>query len=48
VVPLAPHYSRPVRYDTAKLPGLLGEVDRTPLTETLDATVDWLADPHQS
>lgn len=43
VVPLAPHYSRPVRYDTAKLRGLLGEIERTPLAEAVAVTLDWLA-----
>lgn len=43
VVPLVPHYSKPVRYDTAKLRGLLGEVERTPLPEAVAATLDWLA-----
>ena len=41
-VPLAPHYSRPVRYDTAKLRGLLGPVELTPLEEALKGTLDWL------
>jgi nucleoside-diphosphate-sugar epimerase len=43
-VPLAPHYSRPVRYDTAKLRGLLGEVERTPIPEAVGTTLDWLAE----
>jgi len=43
VVPLAPHYARPVRYDTSKLRGLLGEVERTPLPEAIGATLNWLA-----
>jgi nucleoside-diphosphate-sugar epimerase len=43
VVPLAPHYSRPVRYDTAKVRGLIGEPERTPLPEAVAATLDWLA-----
>jgi len=43
VVPIAPHYARPVRYDTSKLRGLLGEVERTPLPEAIAATLDWLA-----
>lgn len=43
-VPLAPHYSRPVRYDTRKLRGLLGEVERTPMSEAVSATLDWLAE----
>lgn len=41
-VPLAPHYSRPVRYDTGKVQGLLGSVELTPLEEALKATLDWL------
>lgn len=44
VVPLAPHYSRPVRYDASKLTGLLGPVERTPLPEAIAATLTWLAD----
>jgi hypothetical protein len=47
VVPLAPHYARPVRYDTAKLRGLLGEVERSPLAEAVAATLDWLAAAEQ-
>lgn len=43
VVPLAPHYSRPVRYDTSKLRGLLGDVERTPLDRAVGKTLDWLA-----
>ena len=43
VVPLAPHYSRPVRYDAAKLTGLLGPVERTPLADAIAATLDWIA-----
>jgi nucleoside-diphosphate-sugar epimerase len=41
-VPLVPHYSQPVRYDTAKLRGLLGEVERTPLSQAVGTTLDWL------
>ncbi|MGH9379636.1 MAG: hypothetical protein ACRD2Z_03335 [Thermoanaerobaculia bacterium] len=48
VLPLAPHYSRPVRYDTTKLRGLLGEVARTPLPEAVSATLDWLAQERES
>jgi nucleoside-diphosphate-sugar epimerase len=47
VVPLAPHYARPMRYDTAKLRGLLGEVERTPLAEGVAAPLDWLAASRQ-
>jgi nucleoside-diphosphate-sugar epimerase len=43
VVPLAPHYARPVRYDTSKLRDLLGEVPTTPFEEALPATLDWIA-----
>lgn len=43
VVPLAPHYARPVRYDTAKLRGLLGDVERTPLAGAVATTLDWIA-----
>jgi len=42
VLPLAPHYARPVRYDTSKLRGLLGEVERTPLATAVATTLDWL------
>jgi nucleoside-diphosphate-sugar epimerase len=48
VVPLAPHYARPVRYDTAKLRGLLGEVERTPIAEAVAVTLDGLADRDRS
>lgn len=48
VVPLAPHYARPVRYDTDKLQGLLGEVERTPLAEAVAATLDWLVEEGRS
>lgn len=41
-VPLAPHYSRPVRYDASKLQGLLGPIELTPLEEALAATLDWM------
>lgn len=44
VVPLAPHYAKPVRYDTAKLRGLLGEVERTPLPEAVGRTLEWLGE----
>jgi len=44
VVPLAPHYSQPVRYDASKLRGLLGEVTMRPLPEAITATLDWLAE----
>jgi nucleoside-diphosphate-sugar epimerase len=41
-VPLAPHYSRPVRYDTTKLRHLLGDPRLTPLPEALRHTLDTL------
>lgn len=41
--PLIPHYVRPVRYDTSKLQGLLGEVETTPLEEAIRTTLDWIA-----
>jgi hypothetical protein len=41
-VPLAPHYSRPVRYGTTKLEGLLGPIERTPLADAVAVTLDWL------
>ena len=44
VVPLAPHYARPVRYDTSKLEGLLGPVERTPLGEAVAITLDALGE----
>ena len=43
VLPLAPHYAQPVRYDTAKLRALLGEQERTPLAEAVGITLDWIA-----
>ncbi len=39
-VPIAPHYARPVRYDTSKLRALLGEQERTPLAEAVVITLD--------
>ena len=41
-VPIAPHYARPVRYDTSKLQGLVGPVERMSLEQALTATLDWL------
>lgn len=41
-VPLAPHYSRPVRYDTTKLERLLGPIERTPLADAAAVTLDWI------
>jgi nucleoside-diphosphate-sugar epimerase len=41
--PMIPHYVRPVRYDTSKLRGLLGEVRTTPFEEAIPATLDWIA-----
>jgi nucleoside-diphosphate-sugar epimerase len=43
VLPLAPHYAKPVRYDTAKVRRLLGAVERTPLAAAVATTLDWLA-----
>lgn len=40
--PLLPHYTRPVRYDTSKLRGLLGEVRTTPFEEAIPATLEWI------
>jgi len=34
---------RPVRYDTSKLRGLLGEVKTTPFEEAIPATLGWIA-----
>jgi nucleoside-diphosphate-sugar epimerase len=41
--PIIPHYVRPVRYDTSRLRGLLGEVRTTPFEEAIPATLDWIA-----
>ena len=41
--PMIPHYVRPVRYDTSKLRGLLGELRTTPFEEAIPATLDWIA-----
>lgn len=41
--PMIPHYVRPVRYDTSRLRGLLGEVETTPFEEAIPATLDWIA-----
>ena len=40
--PLIPHYTRPVRYDTSKLRGLLGEIETTPMEDAVGKTVKWL------
>jgi nucleoside-diphosphate-sugar epimerase len=40
--PMIPHYARPVRYDTSKLRGLLGEVQTTPFEQAIPATLDWI------
>jgi nucleoside-diphosphate-sugar epimerase len=40
--PVVPHYVRPVRYDTSKLRGLLGEVETTPFEEAIPRTLDWI------
>jgi nucleoside-diphosphate-sugar epimerase len=41
--PMIPHYTRPVRYDTSKLRGLLGELQVTPFEQAIPATLDWIA-----
>lgn len=41
--PMIPHYVRPVRYDTSRLQGLLGQVATTPFEEAIPATLDWIA-----
>jgi len=45
VVPLAPHYGRGVRYDTAKLRRLLGDeaLELTPVEKAIATTLDWMA-----
>lgn len=40
--PLIPHYTRPVRYDTSKVRGLLGEIETTPLDAAVGETLAWL------
>jgi nucleoside-diphosphate-sugar epimerase len=40
--PIVPHYVRPVRYDTSKLRGLLGEMQTTPYEQAIPATLDWI------
>jgi nucleoside-diphosphate-sugar epimerase len=42
IQPIVPHYVRPVRYDTSKLRGLLGEVETTPFEQAIPATLDWI------
>lgn len=42
--PMIPHYVRPVRYDTSKVQGLLGEVRTTPFEEAIPVTLDWIAE----
>jgi len=41
--PILRPYSRPVRYDTAKLRGLLGEPAPTPFADAVPATLEWIA-----
>jgi nucleoside-diphosphate-sugar epimerase len=41
-LPLVDHYARPVRYDTSKLEGLLGEVETTPYERAVPITLDWI------
>lgn len=41
---LLPLYDAPVLLDTAKIEGLLGEVETTPYEETIPATLRWLAE----
>jgi nucleoside-diphosphate-sugar epimerase len=41
-VPLVDHYARPVRYDTSKLRGLLGEPETTPYDRAVPVTLDWI------
>jgi nucleoside-diphosphate-sugar epimerase len=41
-IPLAPHYAQPIRYDGAKLEGLLGKAPRTPHEEALRASLESL------
>ncbi len=41
-LPMAPHYSRPISFDGAKLASLVGEPRRTPWPEAVRATLDWL------
>jgi nucleoside-diphosphate-sugar epimerase len=43
--PIISPYGRPVRYDAAKLRGLLGELPVTPYEAAVPATLDWLAGP---
>lgn len=41
-IPLVDHYARPVRYDTSKLRGLLGELQTTPYDRAVPITLDWI------
>ncbi len=41
--PLIAPYTRPVRYDTAKVRALLGEAAPTPFPAAVAATLDWMA-----
>ncbi len=42
--PMIDHYARPIRYDAARLEGLLGAVANTPYEDAIPATLDWLTD----
>ena len=44
IAPMIPDYVKPVRYDTAKLQGLLGKPETTPFDRAIPQTLDWLAE----
>ena len=41
-LPMVPHYAQPIRYDASKLLRLVGPQARTPITDAVGATLDWL------
>jgi nucleoside-diphosphate-sugar epimerase len=44
ILPMVDGYARPVRYDTSKIRGLLGEITLTPLDRAVGDTLDWIRD----
>lgn len=43
ILPIVDHYARPVRYHTAKIKELLGEIETTRFDVSIPATLDWIA-----
>jgi hypothetical protein len=44
--PILDDYLQPIGYDARRLEDLLGPVHRTPYTEAIPATLDWLRTSH--